>query len=331
MVKHVGTVGLEETSSAESSSDSFGGNQSSSLTRNSSPGSSSSSGGAIPKQYNSYAVNPPKQTVPGQASAVPPSRQTPPLNKSTPTEPHLGRLSPMVSNLQPSRLHRLQMLQNAKKRSSPKGGLRYTGGADMGYHSMPGTGGGQLGSGGGGRDSETTSLSSLADMSSVKSPNSSVMDNHSTGGGVRSPDLWDVRATKTPIRDLHIMTHNAKHSPVSRLMGGGVTTGSSPLTTAASPSPKVRSNTPRATSASAMGKVMAGTQLSACHFDRLPDSAVVKILSYLNSNQVVRCSRVSRRFYFLAWEPELWTRYGNYSILSFSILGMQVSLAYPHP
>ena len=69
------------------------------------------------------------------------------------------------------------------------------------------------------------------------------------------------------------MTHNAKHSPVSRLQE--------------CPTPTTPKKSP---------------------FDGLPDSVVIKILSNLNSNQIVRCSRVSRRFYFLAWEPELWNR-----------------------
>ena len=38
----------------------------------------------------------------------------------------------------------------------------------------------------------------------------------STSSLESSDNLWDVRATKTPIRELKIMTHNAKHSPVSR-------------------------------------------------------------------------------------------------------------------
>ena len=46
------------------------------------------------------------------------------------------------------------------------------------------------------------------------SSTSSLDSSYAPRGG--SSDLWDVRATKTPIRDLHIMTHNAKHSPVSR-------------------------------------------------------------------------------------------------------------------
>ena len=147
-----------------------GGACSSSLTRNSSPGSTSgSSMGAIPKQYvNTYAVNPP--------AACPKSPAAP--------DSLMGRLSPMVTgNHHPSRLHRLQMLQ-AKKQ--PKGGLRYTGAAaaaDMGYHSMPPPRGG-----GGGGDSETTSLSSLAEMR--RTP---VMMEDPQG-------IWDVRATKTPIR-----------------------------------------------------------------------------------------------------------------------------------
>ena len=44
-----------------------------------------------------------------------------------------------------------------------------------------------------------------------------------------------------------------------------------------------------------------------CHFERLPDAVVVHVLSFLTTNQLIRCSRVSRRFYFLAWEPDLWT------------------------
>lgn len=84
-------------------------------------------------------------------------------------------------------------------------------------------------------------------------------------------NLWDVRATKTPIRDLKIMTHNAKHSPVSR------------------------SSTPRRLQ----------TDLKN-HFAQLPDAVLMKILSFLNTNQLVKCSRISRRFYFISWEPELW-------------------------
>ena len=41
-------------------------------------------------------------------------------------------------------------------------------------------------------------------------------------------------------------------------------------------------------------------------FDRLSDSVIVHMLSFLTSNELVKCSQLSRRFYFLAWEPELW-------------------------
>lgn len=40
----------------------------------------------------------------------------------------------------------------------------------------------------------------------------------------------------------------------------------------------------------------------------LTDELMVKIMSYLTSNQIVGVARVCRRFYFLAWEPELWKR-----------------------
>ena len=91
-------------------------------------------------------------------------------------------------------------------------------------------------------------------------------------------DLWDVRATKTAIRDLHILTHNAKHTPVSR-----------------------RAERSRATSSP-----IGGAAAVVSYFDYVPDGVVVRVLSFLDSGQIVLCSRVSRRFYFLAWEPELW-------------------------
>ena len=89
-------------------------------------------------------------------------------------------------------------------------------------------------------------------------------------------DLWDVRATKTAIRDLHILTHNAKHTPVSRRAERRAT--SSPI----------------------------GGAAAVSYFDYVPDGVVVRVLSFLDSGQIILCSRVSRRFYFLAWEPELW-------------------------
>lgn len=42
-------------------------------------------------------------------------------------------------------------------------------------------------------------------------------------------------------------------------------------------------------------------------FDKLSDDIVLKILSFLSTNQLCMCSRVCRRWYFLTWEPQLWT------------------------
>ncbi|XP_015908575.1 F-box/LRR-repeat protein 7 [Parasteatoda tepidariorum] len=42
-------------------------------------------------------------------------------------------------------------------------------------------------------------------------------------------------------------------------------------------------------------------------FDRLPDDLIIKIFSFLSSNYLCVCARVCRRWYFLAWEPQLWT------------------------
>jgi hypothetical protein len=42
-------------------------------------------------------------------------------------------------------------------------------------------------------------------------------------------------------------------------------------------------------------------------FDWLSDDLVLRILNFLPTNTLCICARVSRRFYFLAWEPELWT------------------------
>ena len=104
-----------------------------------------------------------------------------------------------------------------------------------------------------------------------------LMNTCSTSSLESSDNLWDVRATKTPIRDLKLMTHNAKHSPVSR------------------------SSTP----SRSLAKIIQKVDRINC-FAKLPDSAVLRILSYLSTNDLVKCSRLNRRFYFLSWEPELW-------------------------
>jgi F-box/leucine-rich repeat protein 7 len=41
-------------------------------------------------------------------------------------------------------------------------------------------------------------------------------------------------------------------------------------------------------------------------FDRLPDDAVIKIFSWLDSSELCVCARVCRRWEHLAWEPRLW-------------------------
>jgi hypothetical protein len=113
----------------------------------------------------------------------------------------------------------------------------------------------------------------------------------STSSLESSETLWDVRATKTPIRDLKIMTHNAKHSPVSR------------SSTPRNQQQKISRNTDVFRSNC---RNISNRNLMTDYFESVPDSCVVKILSFLNTNDLVMCSRISRRFYFLAWEPNLW-------------------------
>ena len=42
--------------------------------------------------------------------------------------------------------------------------------------------------------------------------------------------------------------------------------------------------------------------------DSLTDDLLTRILAYLTTRQLLGVTRVCRRFYFLAWEPELWER-----------------------
>ena len=189
-----------------------------------------------------------------------------------------GRLSPMVnSNANPSRLHHLQVLA-ARDNSNISPNSTKT----IGFS----------------RQIATSSTSSL--------------DSSYTPRG--STDLWDVRATKTPIRDLHIMTHNAKHSPVSRNGSGSTHQYTRENQNAVVLNNQGRISSLSSTSSSPNLVIKNRKQQrppSRCQtisqFDRLPDNCVIKILSYLSSNQLVKCSRISRRFYFLAWEPELWS------------------------
>ena len=96
-----------------------------------------------------------------------------------------------------------------------------------------------------------------------------------------NPNLLDVRATKTPISDLYLLTHNAKHPPVSRLSYG---------------------NTSQVVTKNAIkDKLARGFALN-----YLPDSILCHIFSYLTSRDLIMTSRVCRRFYLLSWEPSLW-------------------------
>ena len=192
----------------------------------------------------------------------------------------LGRLSPMVNtNANPSRLHRLQALVSKDNYT-----LGQNGNKSIGFS----------------RQIATSSTSSL---------DSSYAPRGST-------DLWDVRATKTPIRDLHIMTHNAKHSPVSRNGSGQYNHQYNRQNSLGSNTQCHQAQISSLSSNSSSPNLVIKNRRqqrppSRCQtisqFDRLPDNCVIKVLSYLSSNQLVKCSRISRRFYFLAWEPELWS------------------------
>ncbi len=158
----------------------------------------------------------------------------------------LGRLSPMVTGNASAKLQR-QILSS-----------RYSAAAnssDWGYHSM----------GVRGPTGVRVTPSSTSSLESVQRG---------------SPDFWDVRATKTPVRELRLAaTMSSKRSPA--------------VSSTSTSSPK-----------SLKGK---GKRTGVAQFDRLPDSVILKILSFLDTNDLVRCSRISRRFYFLAWEPDLWS------------------------
>ena len=203
-------------------------------------------------------------------------------NTTSMSNDKLGRLSPMVNkNTNPSRLHHLQAL--ASKENSIALQNR----------------------------NKTIGFSRQVATSSTSSLDSS----YAPRGG--SSDLWDVRATKTPIRDLHIMTHNAKHSPVSRNGSGNAHQyNTRTLNSITSSNQCGQSQISSLSSASSSPNLVIKNRKqqrppSRCQtisqFDRLPDNCVIKVLSYLSSNQLVKCSRISRRFYFLAWEPELWS------------------------
>ena len=85
------------------------------------------------------------------------------------------------------------------------------------------------------------------------------------------------------------MTHNAKHSPVSR----SSTPKNLQVTFSNNSSEKTQAST-------------SNNSASGINIRNLPDSVVLRILSFLSTNELVKCSRINRRFYFLSWEPDLW-------------------------
>eukprot|EP00096_Caligus_rogercresseyi_P014950 TRINITY_DN7405_c0_g1_i1.p1 TRINITY_DN7405_c0_g1~~TRINITY_DN7405_c0_g1_i1.p1 ORF type:complete len:571 (-),score=155.81 TRINITY_DN7405_c0_g1_i1:122-1834(-) len=96
-----------------------------------------------------------------------------------------------------------------------------------------------------------------------------------------SPDPWDVRATKVPASELR--RARQFHQPPSNI--------SSPYLHNQHHQHIHRSSNPN----------------SHLSLDHLPDDLLIRILSFLSSNDIVRLSRVNRRFYFCAWDPFLWT------------------------
>lgn len=57
---------------------------------------------------------------------------------------------------------------------------------------------------------------------------------------------------------------------------------------------------------SGKGKKFSSSKSSSSLFDKLPDEAVVKIFSWLDSSDLCICARVCKRWKSLAWEPHLW-------------------------
>lgn len=53
-------------------------------------------------------------------------------------------------------------------------------------------------------------------------------------------------------------------------------------------------------------RLAARPQKAQASVERLPDHSMVRIFSFLPTNQLCRCARVCRRWYNLAWDPRLW-------------------------
>ena len=55
------------------------------------------------------------------------------------------------------------------------------------------------------------------------------------------------------------------------------------------------------------GKKRTKGRLKHSYFDRVADDIITKILGYLPTKYLCRCSRVCRRWHRLAWQPSLWS------------------------
>ena len=86
---------------------------------------------------------------------------------------------------------------------------------------------------------------------------------------------------------------------------------SSSPSTSPTPTPLIRRGPPPVFGASTKRFRQSGKNFSP--FEKLTDDLVLKVFSYLSTQELCSCARVSRRFYHLAWDPKLWTSITFYS------------------
>ncbi|XP_030572106.1 F-box/LRR-repeat protein 7 [Drosophila novamexicana] len=102
-----------------------------------------------------------------------------------------------------------------------------------------------------------------------------------------------------------VVCSNPKNSSPS-VVSGGVITSSTPATT---PRRGLTSSSSGTVNGTAIGPPpwnRKGPYRCGPYFDRLPDEAVVRIFSWLDSCELCNVARVCRRFEQLAWRPVLW-------------------------
>lgn len=125
---------------------------------------------------------------------------------------------------------------------------------------------------------------------------------------ISSPASWEVIARPQPHRPHHHHTHHHHHhnhqqqqqQQQQRLNLYGSASGT------ASPSARNLNHISSSSSDASSSRIKA-SRPKCSPFDGLPDDVVLKVFSYLSTNELCACSRVCRRFYFLTWEPGLWT------------------------